>query len=413
MNGVLTTANTSTIKLGGYTLTIAGTSGAHSLAGNVTGGTLAFAMNGGGATVAGAVTLPAVTATSADGIGADLLTLAATTIGSLTASSDALITATAATTIGAASSTADNIVNHSTGTITLTAAVTVNGNVVLDAPLGPPDAADANTGRIIFNAAAPITVNGKVTNSASIALEKAADFGQDGATGVGVTSVGIGIIWFPDVNVTIKGNVLNSFTVAGVIDGTTQSSNHGQIRFSRVGASGSTTTINGSVSVSSSSALSSSSAAVISGMGSIIIQNDGGDVRIDGGISSIGSWTGFAGASMINNGTVEIVLRTGAKLGLSTNKVGAINNSSVAVFAQGNGDLLLGSATTLGGFTGTTITVSGAAAGGQTVFGNEAISATNVTNSRSNANVTLVFGPGVGGLPTPRGARSQPFSWRT
>ncbi|MBI3578419.1 MAG: hypothetical protein HY089_03290, partial [Ignavibacteriales bacterium] len=353
MKGILTTASASTIDLGTNTLTISGAN-AHTLAGNVTNGTVTFTLSG-AASVAGAVTLPAVTASASS---AATLTLTnATTVGSVAATTKASIVVTAATTIGAASSSSDNVVVSGSGMITLTAATTVNGNVLVNSQ-GLAVTAN-NQAKVIFGAAAGITVNGNVTNSSNIVVSNTDNSANDGVI---ATAVGNGVIAFPDQNIAINGNVSNSFTVAGALGSTTKSSNHGYISF---GSTTTTVTITGLLNVSSSTQLSGT-AGTLAGHGDVYFANTTGDIRIDGGVTNSSSWVGLDAATLGGNGVVSMVARTSGKVGLSTNKVGAITNSSSAVNGRGNGDLLFGPVagqTATGDHNLTTVTVSGSGPG--------------------------------------------------
>jgi len=376
INGILTTVAGNLTNLGGFTLNIAGASVAHALGGNVTNGTLAFAMTG-ATTVGGAVALPNVTASKTTA-GITVLTLtAAPSVLSLTATGNASITATAVATVNVAANTTDVITNSGTGIITMTSAATVNGNVLLNAT----GLKNANGNcQINFGLAAPITINGNVTNSAGIL------FGAAGAR------ANMGLITFPVQAITINGNVTINGTLSGAVNAADNYASNGDIRFT------STTqliTITGTV---SNSATSTATGTPVGSTGSTNFRlrfgSTSGNVIATGGFSNSSS-IAAAGATSANNGQIIFLARTTGTIGTAAKRTGAVTNTSTSAVAS-NGTINFGTAATvLGTFFGTTISSSGAA-GGDILFGNHALNVTgNISNSRTAAGADILVPVGA------------------
>lgn len=376
MTGILNTSDA--LNLGGNVLSINGANN-HNVGGNITNGTLSFLLTG-GVNVAGAFTLPNVTANkTSSGIG--LLTLTnATAVQSLLAQGNASITATAATTINTAGNTTDVITNSGNGVVTLSAATTVNGNVNLNA-----QGLNANTeGNVTFGAAAPITINGNVTNQGGFTLDNTANM-----------VAGAGNISFPDQNITITGNVVDNATYGGTVGTSTNANGSGLINFA---STGNNVTINGSLTNSSNATFTSSAVVVgLAGNGSVLYATTTGVNRVDGGVTNSSNWSSLTGAAVLNNGQINFgsATRVGVStIGTTANRVGTLTNSSVAKDGTGNGNILFGTAS---GFFGTNVNVSGSADGGYTLFGNEKFDVSgSVTNSRNSAKNNLDVGAGGG-----------------
>lgn len=384
MTGVFNTAGT--VDLGGGVVAITNTgAAAHTIGGNVTNGTLAFSLGGGNASIAGAFTVPTVTVTTSTSTARTLDINGPTAItGTLTVDALASVTSSGNTlvTIGTAGFSGDVLVNSGTGTVTPgTGLTTIHGNVVLNS------VTTAATGsQIVFGSA--LTINGSVTNSASLTV-------SDAATWAAATS---GRIVFPDAVLTITGSVVNNTSIEGAIGTTTNVAGFGQITFANTTNN---VTISGAINNSSSTSIASSAnPAGFNSNGLITFGNNitTAIVRADGGINNSSDFSGITGANNTNNGRIVIggAARTGAStVGTAANRVGAVSNSSLGrAAADGNGDIIIGQGNgTASGFFGTSVTVSGAAVGGYTIFGDEDFDVTGaVTNARTHASPSLQVG---------------------
>jgi hypothetical protein len=376
-NNLVSTAAGNLVDLGGQTLTVVGNNGGHTFGGAVSNGTLTFNMTGGNATVAGAVALPNVIATSTDGTAAArrVLALAATSVSSLTAQSNSDIVANAVATVNASGNTSNVVTNSSNGVITMNAVTTIYGNVVLNAT-GVTGV--GGIAQIVFGAAAALTVNGGVTNSAGIVLSDAA-ISNDG------------VIIFPDAagaTVTITGSVLESGALSGNATAATNYTANGEIRFSG-SVNDQAVTINGSVTNSATSTASSAALGVaVSSNMRILFGNVASTVRADGGFvnsSAIGpvNVTAYATPN-VSNGTIVFTARAAGQVGLSGNRVGTVTNTSVSTVAS-NGLIDFGAAAT-GTFWGTTVTQGAAGVGGNISFGNHVLNLSgSIVNNRTAA----------------------------
>lgn len=403
INGILTTAGP--LALGSSTLTVFGNSLAHSLGGNVTGGTLAFTMNG-ATTVAGAVTLPTLTATTTSSTLRLLTLTAVTATGNITASSGAQITLTAATTVG-------SVTNNGNGTITLTVAtatgaltntgvgvitfvsagaVTVTGNV-----------AQSGAGAILFVDAT--TISGNVTNNPTLTV-------ADGDAVVAATNRGV-IRFAGEFAQSIGGSVTNAPVFTGSLTNVATSwANGGEISF---GSTGTAITISGTLTVSASRSFTKSSstgATTISNNGKVLFANTTGTVTV-GGISNTTAWNSVTNVTAANNGDVDMTART-----VGTVSAGAVSSSSTASATFANGNIFFGGAA--GVFSASTISTTGGT-GGQIYVADNASPVTitgNVTNARTvsgqkylrfgNA-ATAGFAVSIGGDLVQSGAATTAF----
>lgn len=395
MSGVLTTGGVLAIG-SANTLTITSTSLVHTIAGNVTGGTLAF--TGGTSTVTGNFNLPNVTYTRSTAGTLTLLTN--TTIGTLTASGAASITADNAVTVGATSNSGSGVVAlFAAGAAAKTVASVSNtssGNVVLNPLAGTNltvtgNIAQSGSG---FVAVAPIagagtvSVGGTVTNNPTLTLTDA----------VVNTASNRGVIIFGDKPVTVTGLLTVGTTITGATGGVTPTNwtNAGEVRFLSVTA-GSFTTLTGGVTITSQHSVT------YGGTGAPVVSNNGGvlftaavadNILIPGGITISTTWPAVTTVTMANNGNFNSAART-ASFGTGASRVGAITVTSTGTNGA-NGNFLPGTGT---GFFGTSLSTSGGT-GGYITFGNDAVSFSgNVTNSRSSNATHLNFGtvatPGI------------------
>lgn len=385
MTGVFTTAGNVNLGSGVFTITNAAAA-THTLGGNVTNGTLAFSLGGGDVAVNGAFTIPTVSATTSTATARTLDINGPTQItGTLTVNQLASVTSSGntLTTLGTAAFTGDVLTLSGTGTVNLgTSLATVNGNVLLNTALSTAGLAGGAT--ITF--AAATTVNGNVTNNATLTVTNAATW--NGMTG--------GRIVFANAAHTITGNVVNSTSIGGATGATLDVDGFGLIVFNNVATN---VTINGQLNNTSNTTLASSTNPTdFSGNGLItMVALTTGDVRVDGGINNSSNYAGMTGGANVNNGQIVIggAGRTaGSQIGAAGNRVGLITNSSQSpLWNDGNGDIIIAGDDTQDGFFGTNVTISGSAVGGKTVFGNENFDITgNITNSRTNANATLQVG---------------------
>lgn len=427
MNGALTTVGT--LNLGGGTLTLVNTAAAtHTVAGNVSNGTMAFSL-GAAATVNGNFFLPAVTATASTT--ARILTLntnvapgagtPTTTISGLTASGTAAIYVPSAPVVGSVTSSGTGIAAIDGGAtnavIHLAAATTVgavsnsatgaNGNVVLTVATTIASITNSGSGFVSQGAAGALSITGNVlqTGAGSIAfastggvtiagtLTNSPAISFTGGSG-NLAQANLGFISFADGAVSVTGVVTNSPSFAGTTSTgstgrTTSWTNSGQIRFT---TTASNLTFTGGIVVGATSALanggvSGTGASTITGNGAIIFATTGGNI-LGGGITNSSSWpnltavTAQGAFTQTDNGSIIITTRTTGTIGTSVSAFGPIVNSATATNASTNGDINLGPG---GGFFGTSVSSSGGA-GGFIIFGNESVTlSSSVTNSRTSA----------------------------
>ena len=370
VNGVISTG--AALNLGGNTWTVSGAN-THTIGGNVTNGTLAFVLTG-GATVNGNYDLPAVTANKTTSGGATLTLNTNATIGSLTALNNASISAPNATTIGAASSTSDNIVLSGVGTITLGAVTTINGNILLNSN-GLNTSSQAQID--LSGVSAALTINGNVTNSASIALS-------------GATVNNAGVIILPNQNLTINGNVTLNGSLSGASATGTNYTNNGEIRFSNTTT---TVTISGVVSNASTSTASGTTSGTVQNNLRITFANTTGDVIVTGGFSNSSS-IAPVGATTGNNGIIVFTARTTGKVGTAASRTGNIINTSTSTEAT-NGAIDFRAAAT-GAFFGTNITQGSQGKGGDIKFGDHDINITgNIVSNRTDTGADIIVSTGA------------------
>lgn len=376
------------LNLGGNTWTITNTGVmTHTIGGNITNGTLAFSLGGGDVEINGAFTLPTITVATSTSTARTLEFDGPTAItGTISVSGLASVTGTgnSVATLGTSGYTGNVLTMSSTGAFNLgTALVTVHGNVLLNTAVTA-----ATNSSIAFTNGAPLTINGSVTNNASLTVTNA-------NTWNGASS---GRITFPDQDLTITGNLVNGTTIGGALGATLDVDGFGLIVLQNAATD---VVINGAINNTSSTSISgSTNPADFSGNGLIVNNNNltTGIVRADGGINNSSDFSGITGAANANNG--RIVIGGAARTGISTvgttgNPVGLITNSSKGRAAgDGNGDIIIGVGDgTSSGFYGSSINISGTGVGGYTIFGNELFDLTgSISNSRTHASTALAIG---------------------
>jgi hypothetical protein len=426
MNGVLTTANTLAIGAAN-TLTIVGTSGAHVIAGNVTGGTMAFVINAdANVTVTGNFNLPNITAskTTANVHIVNLLTN--TTIGNISASGNASVLADAAVTLGAltntgagqisgdAATTVGAVSNTSTGNVELfqasAAAATVAsvsntgaGYVLLNNPAGINlivTGSITQSGNGFVNVtpiagAGTVAIGGTVTNNPALTLTAA----------VVNAATNRGVIRFGDKPVTITGLLTVSSTISGVATrnggaaGSTTWSNTGEVSFA---STTTLVTLTGGVVVSSSSNITAADAAGVANAATVIANggvtfaNTSGNIVAAGGFNVSSNFANVTNVTITGNGSVVAPARTTGLVGVGGTPTGAIVNTSSATNGTNNGDINFAAGS--GAFLGTSVTQGPGAAGGDILFGDGDFDITgNITNSRTaaGADITSVAATGL------------------
>lgn len=382
MNGLLTLGGV--LDLVSFTLTVNGNNLLHTHTGNIlggaTGGTLNFVMNG-NTTLTGPGNLPNITAS---GTGILNLSGSMTNVHTLSASGSADIITNSITTVNTAGNTSNVITNSGNGTITLSNVVTVHGNVLLNhAGLG----AFPNGNRILFQAGAPITVNGNVTNQSQISANLS-------------NSGGANII-FPDQIITITGEVYNNTRFSGT---SVANSNTGNILF---GSTSNDVSISGLVrnnaQISGTPGAGSSS---FTDNGCILFATTTGDISIPAGVQNSSNFSAFSNGARNGNISFSSYIPfggfnnrvAGSQIGTPTNRVGPVINSSVRGGANFSGDIVFGGSGLSDGFYGTSVSVSGTALGGRVLFGNELFDVTgNVQSTRTGTGATsLIIGTGAG-----------------
>jgi len=433
--GALSTSDD--IRLGTTTITI-GNGSANTIGGNVVGGTLDFYMNA-NASLTGAFRISNLKARINGSTGRTLSLVNVTDItGTLLAMNNATITSTsidtvygsvtaqnsANITLNSAATLASGLTNSGTGVVT-TAAVKVVGDVILNTTGIAPTAANGGLARIVFTTAGALAITGNVTNQAAFTFADDASKGAntDGATGFARFN---GVIELPDQAITIGGNVLSNNTFGSVAF--TAAGNaikwNGLIVFKNRATN---LTITGSMSNTSSlSGYSTAKTSTFTDNGLIIFPYlVSGTVRVDGGITNSSSFAvSGVGAGLVDNGVIDFDYADGSGLGGATlvaydgggnangalitgthvvaasyglvgNPLGAVlNNSASRADADGNGDIIFATASTVvAPVFASNITVNGTAVGGNTVLPNGNLSVTgNITNSRTAATSSLFIG---------------------
>ncbi|HLP17652.1 MAG TPA: hypothetical protein VK470_15425, partial [Bacteroidota bacterium] len=431
--GVLVTAGA--LDLGGYTLTVKGA--ANTIGGDVTNGTLAFSM-GAATGITGAFKLPNVTAS-----GAQTLTLTGITqVGNLSASSGASVgtnnlvaafgditnsgsgavntgtgvaftvgkvtnTSTGTIVIGATATTINDVANSGAGTITLDGGTTsiasisnssngiVNstlvGAVLVTGNVTNNGTSTASTkGQINFSSTAGVTVNGTVTNAPTV-------------TSANASVTNAGLITFADGPHVLKGVVTNQPVFGGAIGATATVSiqDNGQIRFATT--TGNLTLKSGLVVAASNTMTdawtSGATTITVTGNGTVKFALTTGNYLSDLGISNSSNFPDIAKAggraavpTVTDNAQVLFTGRTTGTIGVVATPIGAISNTSTAVFMAGvNGNGLIYFGATGGGVYAGAVSTSGAD-GGAIIFGNESVTLASITNSRTVAQEHIQVG---------------------
>ena len=393
---VINTATSGILALGGNTLTMTNVDAAatHTITGNVTatsGGGIVASTNKGLVTFAGAGGLPSLTTSTTDAAGAFVVNGPLAITGSVIDNAGPLTL----TTPTGASGITGSLTNNGSGTVTVSATLTIGGNVV-----------NTSTGVITF-AAVAITVNGNVINSGALS-------NTDNATQIANKAN----ILFGDAVIVIGGNVTNSVSFAGTTTGTAANAGgfltSGNIAFA---STGSTVTITGLVTNSSTSSFtltgSSPSATILSGNGNITFANTSGNATFTGGL--LNSSSGFSFAGTLGNGTILFSARAAGTItvGASAN---VANNSSNTKGANGNIDF---TATATGTVTiGGGVSMDNSAGEGKIILGTGTAAITGtVSNARSASAAEIDFNNtatnvSVGGL-SQSGAGKIVFSTTT
>lgn len=423
MNGILNTAGTLAVG-GANTLTIVGAN-AHLIAGNVTGGTLAFTLTG-AASVTGNFNLPNITATkSTAGIVALTLTTN-TTVGNISASGNATVLADAAVTLGALTNTGTGQISGDAATTVGAVSNTSTGNVELfQTSAGATTVASvSNTGAgyVLLNnpAAINLTVTGAIAQSGNGYVSVAPTAGA-GTISVGGTvtnnpaltltaavvnaASNRGIIQFGDKPVTITGLVTAGATISGNatrnggVAGSTTWSNTGEIRFL---STTTLVTLTGGVSVTSSSSIVAvdaagvANAAAVTNNGGVVFANTSGNLVAAGGFSNSSNFANVTNVTITGNGSIVAAARTTGTVGTVGTPTGAIVNTSSATNGTTNGDINFAAGT--GAFVGTSVSQGSGAAGGDIMFGDGDFDITgNITSARTaaGADITSVAATGL------------------
>ena len=395
MSGTLVVDNASgVLALAGNTLTITNTTATvnHNITGTVT------ATSGGGivaSTTTGVVTfinggkLPSLTTSATSG--SVVVNGPVSITGSVTDNAGALTL----TTPTGASGITGSLTNSGSGTVTVSATLTIGGNV-----------ANTATGIITF-ANVNVTVNGNVVNSGALS-------NTDNATQIANKAN----ILFGNAVITIVGNVTNSVSFAGTTTGTAANAggflNSGNIAFASTGTA---VAITGLVTNSSTSTFSLTGAApdasVLSGNGDITFANTGGNATFTGGLTN--SSSGFSFAGTLGNGTILFSARAAGTITVATG-ANVANNSSNTKGANGNIDF---TATATGTVTiGGGVSMDNSAGEGKIIFGTGTAAITGtVSNARSASAAEIDFNNtatnvSVGGL-SQTGAGKIVFSTTT
>ncbi|MCX6137673.1 MAG: hypothetical protein NTV54_09295 [Ignavibacteriales bacterium] len=428
--GVLVMSNA--LDLGNNTLTVKGA--ANTIGADVTNGTLTFAMAA-ASSVTGAFKLPNITAS-----GAYTLTLTnITQVGSVSLSSGAglgtnnLVTAfgdlsnagagalntgtgvvftvgkvnnssTGSITVGATASTISDVTNSGAGTITLNGgttsiasitnssngtvasalagAVSITGDVINNGT-----STASTTGIISFASTVGVTVNGMLLNAPTV-------------TGANASLTGAGLITFANGPHLIKGLTLNQPTFGGGIGASASVTftNNGQITFATTGANSLTLkgglTVNATNNISDGYTGTPANTVGISGNGNVTFALGTGNYLSDAGISNSSTFNTVTknatrtGAFTTTNNAQIVFPASTYTIGTALAPIGAISNTSTAVFADGNGQIQLAST---GGIYAGAVSASGGD-GGATIFGNGNVSVASITNSRTVASNHIQVG---------------------
>jgi hypothetical protein len=391
INGILTTTGPLDL-VAGQTLAIIGAN-THVVGGNILNGTLAFTCSGGNPIVNGNFDLPTVTAVPSSSTARTLTLNTNTKIGDVTANGAATVAIPNLVAGGVG-----NLTNNGSGNITLTLTLasksltnTSSGQIQLNAAgamVVTGNVTQSGTGAILFNSTTSNSISGSVTQNAALTF-----VGGTGYLGVANRSV---IRFVGDFPVTIGGSVTNTTSFTGVTTSTiTTYNNVGEISF---GSAATAVAITGAVVVNPSHTLTSGNAAVsiISLCGDVTFASTTGAVTITGGITNSTNWPVPTGFTMLNDGDVNISLRTSGVL-----TVGAITSTSVTTTGGNDGNILLGGTT--GNVIGSSVSTSGGTGGFITFGGTTATFAFSggMTNSRTPSGVVYIT---VGGAVATAGA---------
>ncbi|MHB8580368.1 MAG: FlgD immunoglobulin-like domain containing protein [Ignavibacteriaceae bacterium] len=367
VNGTLNAG--SNLILGNNILTLNNATGGgitHTNAGNITsnsGGGLVVDMTGAGSNVTfnpGVGTLPNLTVS---GAGQTLTVNGPAAIsGNVTVNSGSV----ALSTPTGAGGITGSLLNNGTGTVTVTLAMTIGGNV-----------ANNSTGVINF-ANVNITVNGNVTNNGT--LNNTSNTAQIANSGN---------INFGNAVISISGTLTNSPSFSGTTSGSGANnggfSNCGNITFA---STTNNVTVTGLVTNSGTSSFTltagSPDASILSGNGEITFANTSGNLVFTGGVTN--SSTGFTFAGTNPNGAIVATALTTGTLGSGS----IANNSSNTGGSNGNIDF---TAASTGNVTITgNVSLDNSAGTGKVIFGTGTTSVSgSVSNGRTAAGAAIAF----------------------
>jgi hypothetical protein len=386
MGGILTTIGA--FNLNTYQLTINGAN-AHTIGGDVTNGTIDFAMTG-AASIGGAFKLPNIIADMTSGAAALTINATVTQTGNLTANSSATLTANV-------NGNSGNILSNGSGAIswvgqtatstvgTVTAATTSTANITLNNSAANPMTTGAithsGTGVISFGANVNAVNVGTSGTSTNVVLNSVIPAFANGAANV-VT--GKAIIGFPDVPVTIWGAVTNSASFSGSSDQAGNSGN-GLITFAST-VSPNHVTVKNTITNNVSGSYAFATGGGGTNNGRIIFANTTANLVLAGVTNS----STFSYSSTPVTAAADIMATAG---GAGTVTFTAMVNNST--YAGANIDLSL----MTGVISGASISQTGTVKGGQVMLGNGAASfSSDITNSRGVAGSDITIGTAASGV---------------
>lgn len=272
-------------------------------------------------------------------------------------------------TIGDPWLTIDAIVNEGTGEISIVPSekgLDVFGNVYASAER----IQQAREGNILFSGGGLININGDVINEHRLVIPLS----------LVPSSIKVaGQILFPDELTYVWGDVLNASTFvyeSGLYaDSMMTVENSGMIRFA---SSSKNIIIGGSIHNAVRAFVDQvdlKPLALFKGNGNIVFLNSGGTVRVDGGITNSSKFPAFVKSPHKENGGILFPFISNNSIGSEMKPIGPIVNASEAFPGSGNGDIIIGDRTGIGGsgtggkVFGTSITAQGTG-GGKTVIEN-------------------------------------------
>jgi fibronectin-binding autotransporter adhesin len=383
MKGVLETNGA--FNLNTYQLTINGASMAHDIGGDVTNGTIDFAMTG-AASIGGAYKLPNIIADRTSGTAGLTINNTVTETGSLTANSSATLTANV-------NGNSGNILSNGSGAIswvgqtgtstvgTVTTAAASTANITLNNSAANPITTGAithsGTGTISFGANVNAVNVGTSGTSTNVVLNSVIPALANGAANV-VT--GKAIIAFPDAPVTIWGAVTNSAAFSGSSDQTGNDGN-GLITFGST-VSPNHVTVKNTItnSVSGSYAFTGSPVGGGTNNGNIRFANTTANLVLAGVTNS----STFTYSSTPATTAASIMATAG---GAGTVTFTAMTNSSTYAGADIDFSLMTGA------ISGTSISQTGSVKGGQVKLGDGAPTFSgDITNSRAVTGSDITIG---------------------